>query len=120
MKQHGEREAERLRREIGQRKSRRGPLSHELRERGTQYARARAANGAAAAAIAGELGLAEKTIERWLSGGPTASMIPVRVVDVVDIEMKPPAGRLVVTTSRGIRIEGLNFDALCELVTRCG
>jgi hypothetical protein len=114
-----ERDAERLRREIGQRKSRRGPLSHDLRERGTQYARGRAADGAAPAMIASELGLAEKTIERWLGGRPTASMLPVRVVDVVDVDMRPPAG-LVVTTSRGIKIEGLDFDALCELVTRCG
>lgn len=117
---HTEREAERLRREIGQRKSRRGPLSHHLRDRGSQYARARAADGAAPAVIAGELGLAERTIERWLGGRPTASMIPVHVVDVADVYVRPPAGRLVVTTSRGLKIEGLDFDALCELVTRCG
>lgn len=117
---HTERDAERLRREIGQRKSRRGPLSHDLRERGTQYARARAADGVAPAVIAGELGLAERTIERWLGGRPTASMIPVRVVDVVDVDMRPRDGRLVVTTSRGIKIEGLDFNALCEFVTRCG
>ena len=113
---HTEREAEKLRREIGQRKSRRGPLSHDLRERGTQYARARAVDGAAPAVIAAELGLAEKTIERWLAGRAASSMIPVRVVDVDVI----PARRLVVTTSRGLRIEGLDFDAVCELVTRCG
>lgn len=107
-----------MRREIGGRRSRRGPLLRELRERGKAYARARAAAGASAADIAAEVGLAEKTIARWLAGVSSASLVPVRVVGVERVAATRSGA--VVTTPSGLRIEGLDVDAICALVMRCG
>lgn len=74
-------EAEKLRREIGGRRTRRGPLPTAVRERGKAYARGRAAAGATAAEIASELGVAEKTAVRWIRPDVSAALLPVRVVD---------------------------------------
>jgi len=112
-------EAEKLRREIGGRRSRRGPLPSELRERGKAYARARASAGASAAAIAVELGIAERTAERWLRPQASASLVPIRVIEAP--RTGPTWGAVVVvTTPSGLRIEGLDVDAVCTLVARFG
>jgi len=110
-------EAEKLRREIGGRRTRRGPLPTAVRERGKAYARGRAAAGATAAEIASELGVAEKTAVRWIRPDVSAALLRVRVVDGA----RPRAtetGPIVITPS-GLRVEGLDLDAVCTLVMRC-
>ncbi len=119
-------EAEKLQREIGGRRSRHGALPRELRERATAYARARAATGATTASVAAEIGMSAKTVERWLRAAAPAAFVPVRIVDVgraskdVGRASKPALPAPVVTTPSGLRVEGLDLDALCTLVMRCG
>jgi hypothetical protein len=112
-------EAEKLQREIGGRRSRHGALPRELRERATAYARARAATGATTASVAAEVGMSAKTVERWLRAAAPAALVPVRIVDVGRAS-KPALPAPVVTTPSGLRVEGLDLDALCTLVMRCG
>lgn len=112
-------EAEKLRRELGARRSRRGPLPRELRARGKAFARARAAAGATPATIAVELGISKNTVERWLRTAASAGLLPVRVVDVDHGSAESRLSAVVMTPS-GLRIEGLELDAICTLVTRCG
>lgn len=111
-------EAEQLRSEVGGRMGKRGPLPAALRERGKQFARTRARAGASAAVISAELGMSVKTIERWLAPERSTAMVPVRVV--AERAAAPRVDRIVITTACGLRIEGLDVDALCALVSRCG
>lgn len=111
-------EATKLRHEIGARSSRRGRLRRELRERCQRYAAQRAAAGAGKKAIAGELGVSPTSVQRWLEERPAAAMVPVRVVARGATSVK--VERLVVETARGLRIEGLDLDAICTLVARVG
>lgn len=109
-----------LRNEIGQRQSAQGRLRRELRERCERYAARRAADGASQMTIAGELGVSAMTIRRWLHAEAepsAAALLPVRIAP-----SRPPvvAGRVVVTTPRGLRIEGLEFDAVCAIIARLG
>ena len=114
-------EVERLRREIGERADKRGPLPREVRERGKMIARTRARAGASPEIISAEIGMSVKTIERWLEPDGKATMLPVRVVSsrARAPEAKAKAA-IVVTTVSGLRIEGLDLDSLCTLVSRCG
>ena len=114
-------DGERLRREIGQRASTRGRLRSELRERCAQYAAARSAAGASHKVIASELGVSAMSVQRWLrvkkKTTPTA-MVPVRVVTrALHAEV---ASRPVITTPRGLRVEGLDLDAICTVIARLG
>ena len=112
-------EGERLRREIGERQSPRGRLRRELRQRCEHYASLRAAAGRSQQEIASELGVSAMTVQRWLRtrSGP-AALVPVRVV-APPRTVAVPAGA-VVTTPRGLRIEGLDLDAVSMLVARFG
>ena len=115
-------EAEQLRSEIGERRSNRGPLAREVRERGIAFARTRVHAGASAETIGAELGLSAKTIERWLAPQAPktqAAMVPVRIVRSRGAST-PRIESVVVTTASGLRIVGLDIDALCTLVARCG
>ena len=115
-------EAEQLRSEIDERRSNRGPLRRTVRERGIAFARMRMQEGASAETIAAELGLSAKTIERWLepeAPKARAAMVPVRIVRSPSASPPRPEG-VVVTTASGLRIVGLDIDALCTLVARCG
>jgi hypothetical protein len=111
-------EAERLRREIGERGGKRGPLPREVRERGKEIARTRARSGATAKAISAELGMSVKTVERWIEPEGKPAMVPVRVVP--QRTRAAESKSVVVTTASGLRIEGLDLDSLCALVARCG
>jgi hypothetical protein len=68
--------------------------------------------------IAGELGISEMTAERWLRSETSGALVPVRVVDVGRPSAR--AAHAVVTTPSGLRVEGLDLDAICVLVARCG
>jgi hypothetical protein len=112
-------EGERLRREIGRRKSTRGRLRRELRERCERYAATRSAAGASQKIIAAELGVSAMSVQRWLRAGSPAhatAIVPVRVV------ASPPeaVSRLVITTPHGLRVDGLDLDAVCTVIARLG
>jgi hypothetical protein len=114
-------ECEKLRREIGRRESTRGPLLRDVRERCKRYAVARSAAGASQKIIAAELGVSAMSVQRWLrtkSTGTAGAMVPVRVV-ATRSPLEPPS-RLVVTTPRGLRVDGLDLDRLCTLIVRLG
>jgi hypothetical protein len=114
-------EGEKLRREIGRHGSARGrKLSDDLRARCVDYAASRAAAGASETAIASTLGISVTSVHRWLRAKPTIStaMVPVRVV----APSRPPASAssVVLTTPRGLRVEGLDLEALCVVLARLG
>lgn len=115
-------DAEQLRSEIGERRSNRGPLRRSVRERGKAFAQTRVRAGATVETIGAELGLSAKTIERWLEPDvpkTQAAMVPVRLVRS-GRPSTPRADGVVVTTASGLRIVGLDLEALCALVARCG
>lgn len=77
--------------------------------------------GASTETIGVELGLSAKTIERWLEPEALkaqAAMVPVRIVR--SRASTSLAKDVVVTTASGLRIVGLDIEALCTLVARCG
>ena len=112
-----------LRRLIGPRRSARGPLPKGVRERGVAYVKTRKAEGASDTTIAAELGVSRTTVKRWrrrIDG--CSALVPVRIRPT-DADAPPVlAGgtTLVVTTRRGLRIEGLDMAALCALIERVG
>jgi transcriptional regulator with XRE-family HTH domain len=117
MKTRGD-EGEKLRREIGERRSTRGRLRRELRERCEEYAASQSAAGASHKAIAMALGVSAMSVQRWLRGKPKAdALVRVRVASP-----RPAAvvARPVLTTPRGLRVEGLDLDALCLVLARLG
>ncbi|MBX3190709.1 MAG: helix-turn-helix domain-containing protein [Labilithrix sp.] len=91
-----------------------------LRARALAYAQRRAAEGVRVLDIAGELGLHERTVERWLATAVTTAraLVPVRIVD--DARSPSNFDGAVVLTPSGLRIEGLDVETLCTLVARCG
>lgn len=111
-------EAEQLRNEIGERASNRGRLPRVVRERAKAFVKTRAGAGFSSAMIAAELGLSVKTIERWRVAESAGALVPVRVVAARPAPTR--IDRVVVVTTGGLRIEGLDIDALCTLVSRCG
>jgi hypothetical protein len=113
-------EGEKLRREICRRASTRGRLRRELRERCEQYAATRSAAGAPQKIIAAELGVSAMSVQRWLrarSPARATAMVPVRVVAP---RAPQEATRIVVTTPRGLRVDGLDLDAVCTVIARLG
>lgn len=107
------------------------PMSDDVRARAQSYTRARRRDGASQQTIARELGISQITVSRWLRGrdearvvdlaasaNSPAALMPVQIVDRRDVPT--PGGSLVVTTPSGLRIEGLDIDALCNLVGRLG
>jgi len=60
------------------------------------------------------------SVKRWLRAKASphiTALIPVRVRESVAAEAR---SRAVVTTPRGLRLEGLELDAICTLVARLG
>ena len=113
-----ENEVEQLRGEIAKRPSRRGRLSGEVRARCAKYAAVRTAEGASKMEIAGELAVSETSVQRWLQPRSKGRLVPVQVKS--SPERKVTTSGVVVTTARGLRIEGLDLDALCILLAKLG
>jgi hypothetical protein len=112
-------EGEKLRREIGRRESTRGRLHRSLRERCVAYAAQRSAEGASEKVIAAELGVSAMSVHRWLlakRGAKVAALVPVRVIPPATQTASPA----VITTPRGLRVEGLDLDAVCVIIARLG
>jgi len=109
-------EGERLRRSILQREFPTSRLTAELRSSATSYARRRASEGAPQSAIAEELGVSVVSVGRWLRDEAGADFLSVRVVpDAFEARRQ-----FEVVTPRGLRVVGLDIDALCALLERLG
>jgi len=114
-------EGERLRRLISEREFPNSPLSAELRAQATAYAQRRVAEGLRQTDVARELGVALASVGRWLmprdgESAARAALIPVHVVS----EPKASTAGFEVITPRGLRVVGLDMDALCTLLARHG
>ena len=111
-------EAEALRRAFGRLgprgRGRRYPA--ELRSRTMAYVGKRRAEGATTKSIEGELGVTWTTLARWSSTDAEPGF--AHVVVHADAGRKPDGDCLIVYGPAGLRIEGLNLDALAELLRR--
>lgn len=116
-------QAARLRRELERqsrrRERRRYPAA--LRREAIAYAREQRDEGVSILRIAGALGLRVGTLRNWLGRrSPVAQAAFQRVELVAARAVSTPAQPLVVTTPRGLRIEGLDLDTLARLIARIG
>jgi hypothetical protein len=113
-------EGERLRRLISELDYPNSPLSTELRAESSTYARRRIAEGFRATDIARELGVALASVGRWLKprdeDTARAALVPVQVVP----DASTRGSSFEVVTPRGLRVTGLDMDALCTLLARHG
>lgn len=113
-------EATKLQREIAAREFSRRRLPLDLRKRCERYAADRTAAGASKNAIARELGVSATSVHRWLSGLPTGTLVPVRIVErAAPVAIATPEAIVIVTAS-GLRIEGLDLHSVCTLIARVG
>lgn len=109
--------AESLRAEIEKhgppRRGRKYPI--ELRVSIGEFAAARRAMGDTVTGIARELGLNVETLQRWMPlTTATSAFVPVRVAS------RTNGGLAVVHPGTGLRVEGLGFDEVVELLRRLG
>lgn len=114
-------EGERLRRLISEREFSNSPLSAELRVQAAAYARRRIGEGFRQPDVARELGVALASVGRWLlpRDGEVAArtaLVPVHVVP----DSRTGGAAFEVVTPRGLRVVGLDMDALCTLLARHG
>ena len=113
-----EQEARQLKRSMGER-GRGRQIPADVHEAALRYVRRRRDEGASQQRIADELGISQHTVSRWLRGGggkSKSALVPVEI----DYGTPKPRTEIVVTTPRGLRIEGLDVDALCVVVARVG
>jgi hypothetical protein len=109
-------EGERLRRAISQREFPTSRLSAELRAAATSYSQRRILEGASHGAISAELGVSTFSVGRWLRTDESAAFVPVHIVD----DGTETSQKFEVVTPRGLRVVGLDIDALCALLERHG
>ncbi len=102
------------------RKRRRYPA--ELRERASEYAREVRAAGGTLADAAEALGLRRATLRNWVLG--RGAVVPARGLRRVEVvrssEPVDRASKLIVTSPRGLRIEGLGVIELARLIEWVG
>lgn len=113
-----EQEARDLRRAMGQR-GRGRPIPAGVRSAALAYVQRRRAEGASQETIARELGIAQHTVSTWLrkvASEANAALVPVRV----DYAAPISGADIVITTPRGLRIDGLALDDVCTIVARVG
>lgn len=91
-----------------------------LRKAAVAYWENARARGISRHRISRDLGMNLTTLTRWCpeTGATSAigAMVPVEVVEQVPSESYVEVPRIVVHTSSGLRIEGLDIKALAELV----
>jgi predicted transcriptional regulator len=78
-------------------------------------ARKRRVEGIAVARIARELGLTTQTLTRWLGSSPRAALRPVRVV-AASRPVAHTTTKLVLVAPGGFRVEGLDTEALAQIL----
>lgn len=116
-----QREAERLRRELGRVTWRRGRcFPRELREQTTRWIIEQRASGATVAKIAAELGLAAGTVLRWSSSGDAVATRSRAMVPVVVVPDSATARTISVVSPSGFRIEGLSITEAAALLKGFG
>lgn len=87
-----------------------------LRALAVEHCRAARDEGRAWAEIASELGVSTLTLSRWLELAPTASFRPVTLVEHEPTPRPSPPAMLSAITPGGLRIEGLGWSQILELV----
>ena len=87
-----------------------------LRELAVEHGRATRRAGRAWTEIAGELGVSTLTLSRWLEAAPAASFLPVAVVEGKQVSPSLPHSLLAAITPSGLRIEGLAWLEVLDLV----
>jgi hypothetical protein len=113
-------EGRHLRRQVVARERGRGKRYPEgLRRRVTAWAHQRRDGGASLQVISKELGLSMETVRRWTAAArdstPTrTALIPIEVIS------EPTAGRAVVVSPSGFRLEGLTLDEAVAVLARLG
>jgi transposase len=94
------------------------PYPKGLLEKLLSYTVARRRQGAKLVEVAGELGMRNQALSRWLGEKRAAKRFDR--VEVMAAPTMSAAPALVVHGPRGLRIEGLDVAALAELVRRVG
>lgn len=102
------------------RKRRNDPVPLVLRRRLVSYAHARRGEGRGWGTIAGELGVAGSTLQRWCATPPRPALRPVRVAASARSEEIASRAGLVVVTAAGHRIEGLDVGGAAALLRALG
>lgn len=113
-------ELEQLKRDLDSQSRRRERRRYpsQLRARAVTYGRAVRARGGSVTAAADDLGLRVATLQKWMRvAEPDTAVVPFREVALVSDER---VGRAVVTTPRGLRIEGLALAEVVTLIERIG
>ncbi len=87
-----------------------------LRALAVEHSRAARDEGRAWAEIAGELGVSPLTLSRWLELAPAASLRPVTLVEHEPTSLPPHPASLSAITPSGLRIEGLGWPQILELL----
>lgn len=88
------------------------PYPKDLRRRAAAFGVLRARQGAALHAIAQELGIADRTLARWLMASSSSFV----AVEVTDEHRTAASHAIVVHGPRGIRIEGLDVAQVATLL----
>lgn len=92
----------------------------ELHQEAVSYANARQRQGDSLRAISRDLGVKPVTLYRWLQRSQTPAL---HRVEILPMDLSPPvvpSAGVTVTTPTGIRIEGLDLEALIALLRRLG
>lgn len=113
-----EQEARDLRRAMGHR-GRGRPIPEGVRGAALAYVQRRRAEGVSQETVARELGISQHTVSAWLrkaASGSEGALVPVRV----DYASSISGADIVVTTPRGLRIDGLGLDDVCMIIARVG
>jgi hypothetical protein len=83
------------------------------------YATARGREGATLKGVAEEVGMSWKTLSRWIGERrPAGKARRFQQVQVVAEPPKAEVPTLIVYGARGVRVEGLDFDGVVELLWR--
>ena len=85
-----------------------------FRASAVKVARAHVSQGGALADLAAEMGVATPTLQHWLEQPATPRLRPVRVEPVTRLGGEP--ARPVLITRHGVRVEGLDAEALIAVL----
>ena len=112
-----EAKAAELRRRLEARSGRRrSGVRGALRDETLAFTRARVAEGATQSQIARELGVTQTSVSRWCREMRRGALVPVEIV-------QPRAAAAVgvaIVSPRGLRVEGLDLEAVCVVLARLG
>jgi transposase-like protein len=101
---------------------RRGSAAYpdELRRFAVDYADATIGEGGSVSQVAGELGVSEATLAKWMEAADAIDDGPGGFREVVVERREAAAGALAVVTPSGLRVEGLDLAGAVALVRALG